>query len=71
MIPLRDQNPLTARQTDILQQMADGLSYRDIADNLDVSPSTIKNQASHIMSRLKQPNSRAAVAEALRHTWIV
>ncbi|MDO8907559.1 MAG: response regulator transcription factor [Pseudohongiella sp.] len=43
---------LTARETEILQMMASGLSNREIADAFGKSEGTVKNQVSSILSKL-------------------
>lgn len=55
---------LTARQTEILQLFARGLSYQEVAAQLQVSTQTIKNHASAIYERLGVKNKTEAVFEA-------
>jgi DNA-binding NarL/FixJ family response regulator len=55
---------LTARQSEILQLFARGLSYQEVAAQLLVSTQTIKNHASAIYERLGVKNKTEAVFEA-------
>lgn len=55
---------LTARQTEILQLFARGLSYQEVGAQLQVSTQTIKNHASAIYERLGVKNKTEAVFEA-------
>ena len=61
---------LTSRQTEILQLFARGLSYQEVATQLQVSTQTIKNHASAIYERLGVKNKTEAVFEA-RATGVV
>lgn len=73
MLPLHEVQPntiLTARQTEILQLFARGLSYQEVAAQLQVSTQTIKNHASAIYERLGAKNKTEAVFEA-RATGLV
>lgn len=58
------QNVLTARQIEILQMFARGLSYREVGAQLHVTHQTIKNHASAIYDRLGAKNKTEAVFEA-------
>lgn len=57
---------LTARELEVLQLAAYGLSGREIAAQLVVSPSTIKTHFNHIYEKLGVSDRAAAVATALR-----
>lgn len=56
---------LTARQTEILQLVAQGLQNKEIAERLSVSEHTIKYHMSEILQRLQVKNRDQAVAYAL------
>ncbi len=51
---------LTPRQTDIVQGLVDGLSYKMIADKLDISVETVRDHIKKIYKKL-QVNSKAEV----------
>jgi PAS domain S-box-containing protein len=57
---------LTPRELEVLQLAAYGLSGREIAVQLVVSPSTIKTHFNHIYEKLGVADRAAAVATALR-----
>jgi len=58
---------LTDRETDILTLVAQGVSNRQIAAQLDIAESTVKNHMRNILSKLHLKNRREAVAFARRH----
>lgn len=45
-------NPLSERETEVLNLIALGMSYKSIADDLDVSPNTVRNHIAHIYEKL-------------------
>ena len=48
----RDYGALTAREQEIMRMLAEGLSTKQIADKLFISPKTVENHRSKIMSKL-------------------
>ena len=58
--------PLSPRQLEILQLVARGVSARDIAEQLVISPSTVKRHFEHVYERLGVSSRAAAVAQAMR-----
>lgn len=64
------ESPLTARETEILQQLCDGDNYRVIAEALGISGDTVRAHIKNIYRKL-QVNSRAeAVKKAIRDRLI-
>ena len=57
---------LTAREQQVLQLLADGLSQRDIADALVISPRTAGKHIEHILEKLEVRSRAQAVAVAYR-----
>jgi PAS domain S-box-containing protein len=57
---------LTTRELEVLQLAAYGLSGREIAQHLAISPSTVKTHFNHIYEKLGVSDRAAAVATALR-----
>lgn len=55
---------LTERQIDVLREMAKGLSNKEIARVLDMSPATVKVHVAAILNRLKVKNRTQAVTMA-------
>lgn len=58
--------PLTAREMEVLRLVATGLSERDIAEKLYISPHTAHRHLSNIRLKLDASTQAAAVAHALR-----
>jgi DNA-binding NarL/FixJ family response regulator len=61
---------LTSRQTEILQLMADGMSSRDIADRLGLSPNTLRTHVYNILTRLGAHSKLEAMAVAIRQGMV-
>ena len=61
---------LTVRQKQILQMVADGISYRDIAAHLELTIPTIKYHMSGITERLHLENRTQVIAYAVKHKLI-
>jgi len=57
-------NPLSLRGFEILDLLAGGLSDREIAEKLYISPGTVKRHAHNIYEKLAVSGRRAAVAKA-------
>jgi LuxR family transcriptional regulator, maltose regulon positive regulatory protein len=57
---------LTRRQVEVLRLVAEGLSDRDIAERLVVSPHTVHRHVANIYARLGCSSRPAAVAQATR-----
>jgi two-component system response regulator DegU len=62
--------PLTSRETQILNYIADGNSNKQIADILHISEQTIKNHVSNILRKLNANDRAHAVVLAIRYGWI-
>ncbi len=61
---------LTAREREILQLLADGMSNADVAAKLFISQETVKSHVRHILSKLEADTRTHAVAIALRQAII-
>lgn len=57
---------LTAREIEVLQLGADGLSARETAARLTISPATIRTHLEHIYLKLDVSDKSSAVATAMR-----
>jgi len=62
--------PLTYRETQILNYIADGNTNKQIAGILQISEQTIKNHVSAILRKLNANDRAHAVALAMRNGWI-
>ena len=58
---------LSKRETEILEQLAKGLNYQKIADNLFISPSTVRKHIENIYKKLQVHNKMEAVQKAMKH----
>lgn len=61
----QEQVKLSERELEVLQQISNGLSYTQIAENLFVSPSTIRKHTENIYKKL-QVNSKLEAIEKAR-----
>ena len=70
-LPGRDRDEmLTAREREILQLLADGMSNSDVASKLFISQETVKSHVRHILTKLEADTRTQAVAIALREAII-
>jgi NarL family two-component system response regulator LiaR len=60
-------NELTAREIEVLKEIARGYSNRKIASDLSVSERTIKTHVSNILSKLYLEDRTQAAIYALQH----
>jgi DNA-binding NarL/FixJ family response regulator len=58
---------LSRRETDVLRLLADGLSNREIAERLFISPKTAEHHVSRIYSKLGLSTRAEAAAYAARN----
>lgn len=75
--PLGIQNPndkeeisLSKREVEVLEQLSKGLSYIAIADNLFLSPSTVRKHIENIYRKLQVHSKIEAVQKAKNHNII-
>lgn len=61
---------LTNRESQILEQLSKGLNYNEIADNLIISPSTVRKHIENIYKKLQVHNKMEAVIKAKKHKLI-
>lgn len=57
---------LTAREQQILDLIAEGMTNRQISFNLSISESTVENHIHHIFVKLRISNRAQAVAHAFQ-----
>lgn len=57
---------LSPREKDVLQALVDGLSYKMIADRLEISFETVRSHIKHVYEKLHVHNSAEAVAKTLK-----
>jgi DNA-binding NarL/FixJ family response regulator len=59
--------PLSEREQEVLEELAKGLSTREIAEALSLGEETIKTHLSHIYEKLRANDRVQAVVIAMRH----
>jgi NarL family two-component system response regulator LiaR len=58
---------LTAREREVLALLAEGLSNKEIAEMLVVSPGTVRLHVSNVLTKLGAPNRTSAAMMAMKH----
>jgi DNA-binding NarL/FixJ family response regulator len=61
---------LSERERDVLQHIAQGFSYKDIATKLALSVKTVDTYRIRAMKKLGLPNRAALVRYAMEHGWL-
>ena len=62
--------PLSAREVEILEAIASGLTNRGVADALSISEQTVKNHVTSILRKLAANDRTQAVLLALKNQWL-
>ncbi|MDG1477093.1 MAG: response regulator transcription factor [Vicingaceae bacterium] len=57
---------LTKRETEVLEQLSKGLNYQQIAENLILSPSTVRKHIENIYKKLQVHNKMEAVQKGMK-----
>ncbi|MEJ2150087.1 MAG: response regulator transcription factor [Chloroflexota bacterium] len=65
--PAKTDFDLTDRETQVLALMTEGITNRQIAQQLEISPSTVKAYVSNVLSKLGVSSRTEAVSIALQH----
>lgn len=66
----RSQSPLSNRETEVLQLLAKGKTYKEIAEILFVHPETIKSHLKNIYVKLDVHNKTNAIMKALQKNFL-
>ncbi|MCB9419640.1 MAG: response regulator transcription factor [Ardenticatenaceae bacterium] len=61
---------LTERETEVMQLLAQGLTNREVAERLVISPSTVQTHRTHIMEKLDLNNRTELVRYALQNNLL-
>lgn len=61
---------LSAREIDVLEQLSKGLNYTNIAENLFLSPATVRKHIENIYTKLQVHNKLEAVQKAKKNNLI-
>ena len=64
--PSKSENSLTSKETQIVQALVDGLSYKLIADRLQISTHTVNTHIKHIYKKLQVNSKSEVIAKSLR-----
>ena len=64
--PEEAQNPLSSRESNIVRCVEQGLSYKEIAERLSISPHTVHTHIKNIYEKLQAGNRRDALTSARR-----
>ena len=67
---MSDTNPLTRRESETLNLLAEGLSNDEIAFQLGISPNTVKVHVRNIFEKMGVQSRTEATMEAVRRGWI-
>lgn len=62
--------PLSARETEVLEAIAQGLTNRSVGERLSISEATVKNHVTSILRKLAVNGRTQAVLYALKQNWI-
>ena len=62
--------PFTPRQAEVLELLRQGLTYREMASRLGLSPKTVEKHVAAIMRKTGASNRTAAVVTALDNDWM-
>lgn len=65
-----ESSPLSSREREILQLVAEGKVAAEIADDLDVSESTVRSHLHKTYAKLEVPDRAQAVLKATEMSWI-
>lgn len=69
-ITKKEEIKLSKRETEILIQLSKGLNYNSIADNLIISPSTVRKHIENIYKKLQVHSKMEAVMKAQKRNLI-
>ncbi len=61
---------LSKREIEVLEQISHGLDYKEISENLFISPSTVRKHIENIYKKLQVNNKMRAVKKAVKHKLI-
>lgn len=67
---LPPESPLTDREIEVLNLIAEGKSNKEAAVELSISQQTVKNHISHIFDKLEVNDRTSAVLLAVRYGWV-
>ena len=66
----REEAQLTARELEVIELLAEGLSNKEIAGRLTIETQTVKNHVHHLLEKLSVHKRMDAVAYARQRHWL-
>jgi DNA-binding CsgD family transcriptional regulator len=67
----KDPNPLSRREMEVLQMVADGKSSKQIAEDLSISLHTVHNHRKNMLRKVGVKSSAALLSKALENEWVL
>jgi len=64
------ENPLSERETEVLKMLSKGMNYKEVAEDIYLSPHTVKTHIKNIYSKLHVNNRAEAIYKALKQKLI-
>ncbi len=64
-----DENPLTDRELEVLELVADGKNTKEIAEELRIKAGTVRNYISTILDKLEVKNRIEAITQSKEKGW--
>lgn len=64
-----EENPLTEREKEVLELVADGMNTKEIADQLSIKTGTVRNYISTILEKLDVKNRIEAIKQSKEKGW--
>src|SRR5690606_12663012 len=64
-----EKNPLTNREKEVLELVADGNNTKEIADKLSIKTGTVRNYISVILEKLEVKNRIEAITRSKEKGW--
>jgi two-component system, NarL family, response regulator DesR len=64
-----EENPLTGREIEVLELVADGMNTNEIADELSLKSGTVRNYISTILDKLEVKNRIEAITQSKEKGW--
>lgn len=64
-----EENPLTERELEVLELVADGRNTKEIADELSIKAGTVRNYISTILDKLEVTNRIEAITQYKEKGW--
>ena len=61
---------LSSREQDVLQDLVEGLEYKQIADKLFISPATVRTHIANIYQKLHVNSKAQAIKLAYKNKWV-